>query len=83
MHDDEQMVIEVTPDTRLFWRYWGWEIRYQGLLVGSILKLEHGQLNSIVTMLSTEGVSVTPLLSFNQAIAFVEANEGYVEAGLR
>lgn len=83
MHDDEQMSIDVTSNTRLFWRYWGWEIRYQGLLVGSILKLEHGQLNSIVTMLTTEGVSVTPLLSFNQAIAFVEANEGYVEAGLR
>jgi hypothetical protein len=34
-------------------------------------------------MLSTEGVSVTPLLSFNQAIAFVEVNEGYVKAGLQ
>jgi molybdopterin-binding protein len=83
MYDDEQTIVEVTSKTRLFWRYWGWEIRYQGLLVGSILKLEHGQLNSIVTMQTTDGVSVTPLLSFNQAIAFVEANEGYVEAGLR
>ena len=83
MHDDEQMSIDVTTNTRLFWRYWGWEIRYQGLLVGSILKLEHGQLNSVVTMLTTDGVSVTPLLSFNQAIAFVEANEGYIVSGLQ
>jgi hypothetical protein len=83
MYDDEQTIVEVTPNTRLFWRYWGWEIRYQGLLVGSILKLDHAQLNSIVTMLTMEGVSVTPLLSFNQAVAFVEVNEGYVKAGLR
>ena len=83
MHDDEQSFIEVTQYTRLFERYWGWEIRFQGFLVGSILRLDHAQLKYVVTILTAEGVSVAALLSFEMAAEYVRVNEGYVKAGLR
>ena len=79
MQDDEQSIIEVTPHLRLFERYWGWEIRYDGVLVGSILRLDHPLLNYVVTSQTTRGgVVIDALRSFKQAIEYVRVNEGYL-----
>jgi hypothetical protein len=83
MLDDEQPIIEVTSDIRLFERYWGWEIRVRGHLIGSIVQgprpIPHLGLY-VVTHRNRDGsVRVDRMISFEQAVEYVEVNAGYIQ----
>jgi hypothetical protein len=84
MHDDEQILVEIEPNVRLFKRYWGWEIRHASGLLGTIVEISYPTLNVgvlyVVTHQSTAHVGLVcdRLISFDQVVAYIRVNVGYM-----
>jgi hypothetical protein len=84
MQDDEQTIVEVTPNLRLFERYWGWEIRLDGDLIGSVVSgprprpVPHLGVYVVTYRTNTAHVVVDRLISFEQVVEYLRVNEGYL-----